>query len=252
MQPLLSATAARALASPVETTLENLLIEYGLELGAGLLQSLSELTGCLSHFNLNCEPPIGDGGLTDLRVLSSRQPGSVEAILQEIKRLETASVEFKSSLELDRKRLLKDPGRSLPEYRSEEVLGSALKTIAAFANTGGGTLYLGVQDDGSICGLSEDFAAVNPRRPDYDGWELHLRNLIRSRFSDGPALSAYVQTIRYEKDGQSFVQAKIAPRSRLTFLKMGATWELYTRGGTQTNAIPYYEIEQHFRLTRLY
>jgi predicted HTH transcriptional regulator len=173
-------------------------------------------------------------------------------VLEEIALLETASVEFKSSLEVDRRRISKDPGRKASEYRSENVLMSALKTIAAFANSGGGTLYLGVEDNGNICGLSEDFAAINPDKGDYDGWDLHLRNLIRSRFNDGAALNAYVKTQRYEKEGLCFVQVKIAPRQRLTFLRKGDVWELFIRSGTQTTAIPYCEIEHHFTLIPLY
>jgi hypothetical protein len=173
-------------------------------------------------------------------------------VLEEIARLETATVEFKSSLEIDRRRMKHDPGRSLADYRSEGVLTAALKTIAAFTKSGGGTLYLGVEDDGNICGLADDFAAVSPSRADYDGWDLYLRNLIRDRFSDGAALNAYVKTQRYEKGGLSFVQARIAPRQRLTFLKKADGWELFIRSGTQTSSIPFYEIEQHFALRRLY
>lgn len=252
MPVLLSATTARALGSPVETSLEQLLDEYELERDQRLLISLRTLQDCFDHYGLNCAPPIGQGGLRDARVISNKAAGSLGPVMEEIARLETATVEFKSSLEVDRRRMTHDPGKAPGEYRSEGVLGSALKTIAAFANSGGGTLYLGVEDDGNICGLAEDFAAVNADKADYDGWELHLRNLIRSRFSDGAALSAYVRTECYEKDGLNFVQARVAPRQRLTFLKKGDAWELFIRAGTQTNAIPYCEIEQHFALARLY
>lgn len=249
---LLSATTARALLSPVETSLERLLDEYDLDRDRGLLVSLRTLQGCFDHHDLNCSPPIGQGSLGDARVISNKSSGSLERVIEELERLETATVEFKSSLEVDRRRMQHDPGRSLGEYRSEGVLTSALKTIAAFTNSGGGTLYIGIEDDGNVCGLADDFAAVSPGRPDYDGWDLHLRNLIRNRFSDGAALNAYVRTECFQKDGLHFVQVKIAPRQRLTFLKKGDAWELFIRLGTQTNSIPFCEIEHHFALTRLY
>lgn len=252
MPKLLSATTARALGSPVETTLDQLLQEYGLELDQQLLSSLGTLQECLEEYSLTCAPPIGQGGLSDPRVISNSSAVSLTSVREEVARLESATVEFKSSLEVDRQRLVHDPGRPASEYRSEAVLGATLKTVAAFANSGGGTLFLGVEDNGNFCGLEEDFAAVS-YRANYDGWDLYLRSVIRSRFSDGAALNAYVKTQLYHIDGRSFVRAGVAPRRRLTFLKQqDGSWGLFVRAGTQTNSIPYCEIEQHFSLKPLY
>lgn len=252
MQPLLSPSIAKALGGPVEVSLRGLLGEYGVTEGDRLLEGLTTLHSVFDHYNVSCTPVIGHGGLEDPRVLFVPGTNSIDAVLREIAALESAEVEFKSSLLIDRKRLLHDPGHSPQEYKSEEVLRSSLKTIASFANSGGGTLYIGVEDDGTLCGLEEDFAAANTKKADYDGWDLHLRNLIASRFSDGPALSAYVHTQLFENDDKRFVRLRIAPKTRLTFLKTGEHWEFFMRSGTQTNAIPYCDIEKHFALSRLY
>ncbi len=252
MQPLLSPTIAKALGSPVEVSLSGLLGEYGVTEGDRLLEGLATLHRVFDHYNVSCTPTIGHGGLEDPRVLFVPAADSIDAVLEEIAALETAEVEFKSSLQVDRKRLLHNPGRSPQDYKSEDVLRSSLKTVAAFANSGGGTLYIGVEDDGSLCGLEEDFAAANPKKADYDGWDLHFRNLVGTRLSDGPALTAYVHTQLFEKDSRSFVRVRVTPRRRLTFLKTGEIWELFVRAGTQTNSIPYCDIEQHFALSRLY
>lgn len=252
MQPLLSASIARALGSPVETDLRGLLNEYGVVDGDDVLPGLARLQGVFDHYNVVCLPTIGRGGLDDPRVISVTGTDSVDAVLEEIARLESAEVEFKSSLQVDRNRLLHDPGRTPHEYRSEDVLRSALKTVAAFANGTGGTLYIGVVNDGTLCGMQEDFAAANPKMSDFDGWDLHFRNLIGSRFSDGPALSAYVQTHLFEHGRKQFVRVRVTAKKRLTFLKNGDSWDLFVRAGTQTNSIPYCDIEQHFALARLY
>jgi hypothetical protein len=55
-----------------------------------------------------------------------------------------------------------------------------LKAIAAFANSKGGTLLIGVSDDGRVPGLDLDLATVAESR---DKFDLHLTNLIKSRFS---------------------------------------------------------------------
>lgn len=251
MPYLLSATMARALSAPIEVTIRHLLNEYGFEVDKNILFNLQEIQNCLDAYDIRCSPPIGHGGIDDYRVLSSSSVGSVAAIIAEISELETARVEFKSSLIIDRKRKIKDPGRAVNEYRSEAVIHSCLKTVAGFANAEGGTLYVGVEDTGSICGLADDFHAASSKA-DFDGWDLHFRNMIRDRFSDGPSLNSYVSTKKIFHDGYDFVRVEIAPRKRLTFLKRNESWELFIRNGTQTNSIPYCDVEQHFSLQRLY
>jgi predicted HTH transcriptional regulator len=58
----------------------------------------------------------------------------------------------------------------------EEV---AVKSIASFANGNGGTLLIGVRDDGGIVGLEPDFGILGGNR---DKFELHLTNLIIRHF----------------------------------------------------------------------
>lgn len=252
MQLLLSPSIAKALGAPVEVSLRGLLTEYGVTDGDRILEGLAELNHVFEHYNVSCTPNIGHGTLEDPRVLFVPGSDSIETILDEIARLESAEVEFKSSLQVDRKRMIHDPGHPPQDYKSDEVLKSSLKTIAAFANCEGGTLYIGVEDNGSLCGLEEDFSAASAKKPDYDGWDLHLRNLIASRFSDGPALNAYVNTQLFECNDKKFVRIRVAPKKSLTFLRTGDFWELFVRVGTQTNTIPYCDIEKHFSLSRLY
>jgi len=243
----------RALTAPIETNIRNLLVEYGYADGEELLPGLAAISDVLTEHSLRCSPPLGTGDLDAPRILAPLKGGGLGVVLTEIAEGETSNVEFKSSLLTDTKKLAYAPGKPAQEYVSDAVVRSALKTIAAFANCGGGVLYLGVADDASVCGLASDFSAANPARADYDGWDLHLRNLIASRLSDGTTVNQYVQTNCYKmEDGTPFVQARVASRTRLTFVKTENRWELFMRAGTQTNSIPYAEIEQHFSMTRLY
>jgi hypothetical protein len=228
------------------------LTEYGITEGERILEGLATLHRVFEYYKVSCTPTIGHGGLEDSRVLFAPGPDSIDAVLSEISALETANVEFKSSLRIDCKRVIHDPGRPAQDYRSEDVLKSSLKTVAGFANGGGGTLYVGVEDNGSICGLELDFVAANPKKADYDGWDLHFRNLIGSRFNDGAALNAYVRTQPFEHNDKRFVRVQVTPKRSLTFLRSGDIWELFVRAGTQTNAIPYCDIEKHFELSKLY
>lgn len=45
------------------------------------------------------------------------------------------------------------------EYKREYTEGGK-RTVVAFANTDGGTLYLGIDDKGEVCGLADPDAAM--------------------------------------------------------------------------------------------
>lgn len=95
---------------------------------------------------------------------------SDEEVLSLIKKGETEYVEFKSSLRWDFR-------EEKPNKILEDVI---LKSIAAFANAKGGTLFIGVTDDMEIIGLEHDFKTL--KKQDVDYFELHLRKLINNQF----------------------------------------------------------------------
>ena len=102
-------------------------------------------------------------------------------ILQLIAQGEGSNLEFKETLEADVRTGEKYPG----------VLASALKTIAAFLNTEGGTLLIGVSDSGEIKGLEKDFRLCS--KHDEDGLEQKLRSLLRDRFEPDPLGKVNIQ-----------------------------------------------------------
>jgi hypothetical protein len=55
-----------------------------------------------------------------------------------------------------------------------------MKTVAAFGNGQGGTLLIGVNDDGEVLGLEGDYHALGGANR--DKFELHLRNLLNGNF----------------------------------------------------------------------
>jgi len=253
MPALLCQTLALALVAPIECTLREILSEYGWDTGDGLLLSLAQLSETLGLFHLQSSPPIGERGLDDVRVLSSLGPGSLEVALQRISNGETEEVEFKSSLLLDLRRFRAEPGQVLNSYRLERLLIGVLKSIAALANSSGGTLYVGVEDNGDICGLTEDFTLADPQAADYDHWNLYLRQQVEARFFDGQAVNSAFRTARFEHQEKPFVEVQVAQRSELSFMrKQGAAGgaELYIRSGTRSIPIEYQNIQKHFKVYR--
>src|SRR5262249_15667689 len=86
---------------------------------------------------------------------------------------ESEELEFKSTLRWD----LKEGGVS---KKLEDVI---MKTVAAFANSQGGTLLIGVDDSGNVLGLESDYHSLG--NADRDRFELHLRNLLNQQFGTG-------------------------------------------------------------------
>ena len=81
---------------------------------------------------------------------------------------ESKKVEFKQTLSLNIHTKKKD----------ERLQTSALKTVVAFLNTEGGTLLIGVTDDGDVVGLDEDIRSVGGTK---DRYLLHFKNLLAGR-----------------------------------------------------------------------
>jgi type I restriction enzyme R subunit len=86
-----------------------------------------------------------------------------------IKRGESKTLEFKSNLRFN-----------LKESRQDDkgVTFAVLKTIAAFLNTEGGDLLIGVADDGSIVGIERDGLG------DDDKFMRHLAQVVRNGLGD--------------------------------------------------------------------
>ena len=115
---------------------------------------------------------------------------------------ESLFLEFKSTLRWDIREQRKG---GAPE-------NAAVKTIAGFANSDfGGTLLIGVADDGAIHGLEDDYATFSKRgqRGDQDLWGQHLQNLIRSRLGDSAL--ALVTWEFHTINGHHLARISIAP-----------------------------------------
>jgi serine/threonine protein kinase len=100
---------------------------------------------------------------------------------------ESDSVEFKSSLRHPHGQLPDDlkgqaeAGRtSTDQARKAErkaLQTEVTKTIAAFLNTSGGTLLIGVNDAGAVLGIEHDFKYLG-RKQNADAWLLYLNQVI--------------------------------------------------------------------------
>lgn len=86
---------------------------------------------------------------------------------------------------------------------------SAMKAIAAFSNHRGGTLLIGVSDDGKVHGLEPDLRSLGGSR---DRFELHLTELIKDRFSE--SFRAGCVSVSYPVLGEHVICRVDVKRSR--------------------------------------
>ncbi|MFL5800115.1 MAG: RNA-binding domain-containing protein [Actinomycetota bacterium] len=116
-------------------------------------------------------------------------------------RTEDKHLEFKSTLRWD---LLKGE-------KSRLVEAASLKTVAAFLNSEfGGTLLVGVGDDGAIVGLEHDYATLRKEgKGDGDLFLLHLNQLLENAV--GLAAAANVSTFIHRVDGHDVCRVHVEP-----------------------------------------
>ncbi len=94
-----------------------------------------------------------------------KKSNSLEEIIQEIKQGENETQEFKSTLRTNLH--INQPDKKIEH--------NVLKTITGFLNSNGGTLFVGVTDDGKILGIKKD----NFENP--DKFQLHFINLFKQK-----------------------------------------------------------------------
>jgi hypothetical protein len=159
--------------------------------------------------------------------------GKEKQLAAMIKEGEGDSVEFKSTLRWDIR-----AGKTNPAIER-----ACLKTIAAFLNSSGGTLLIGVRYDGSVEGIETD------KFPNEDKFLLHLWTLIRACL--GKDFSPYIRTRLEKTDDKTVCLVSCLPSNRPVFLRQpGFNEEMYIRVGPSSNAMDISEalkyIEDHY------
>jgi hypothetical protein len=126
---------------------------------------------------------------------------------------EGARIEFKSTIRLNLK-----TGK-----KGKEIEFAWLKAIVAFLNSDGGTLLLGVEDSGRICGIEKDNFENNDR------CLLHLKNLINQHI--GAEFSGFLDITLLTSEDKDVIMIDIQRAGEPVFLKIGKTEEFYIRSG---------------------
>ena len=152
---------------------------------------------------------------------------------------ESDELELKSSLRWDyqEERL---------NRKLEEVV---VKSIAAFANSDGGILLIGVDDDGELLGLAKDYLTFEDG--DSDKFELHLRNLLSNQLG-----VTYVSTnlhVSFPSPNEyEICQVEIQAAAKPKFITLpdnnGQRKEhFYVRNGNKSEELPLGEMPDYLK-----
>lgn len=142
---------------------------------------------------------------------------------------ESFNLEFKSSLRWDYR-------QEMLNKNLEEII---MKSIAAFSNSEGGILLIGVDDSGKTLGLEPDYDCLKESGRDY--FELHLRSLLISQFGLDTA-SRGVGISFVAIDGQDVCQIQVSKGIKPLYTTLSsksgpAVEKLFVRSGNSSRAI---------------
>lgn len=153
---------------------------------------------------------------------SDPDPGVVELL----RAGESSTVEFKST------------GRwnQHTNQRDDQIELVIAKTVAGFLNAEGGTLIIGVDDDGTPIGLARDLALM--KEPDVDRYELWINDFLMATL--GKPAVAFVSTRFVPVGEEHVVVVDVRPSSQPVFVnepRGQRTADFYVRMGNSTRKL---------------
>lgn len=104
------------------------------------------------------------------------------------------------------------------------------KTVSAFLNSEGGTLLIGVDDDGNILGLEKDIQTL--QKKDIDGFELHIRQVIKKYL--GSNFEKHIKISFPEIDEKQICYMKIAKSGKPVFVTFEGKDNFFVRNGNSS------------------
>lgn len=169
-------------------------------------------------------------GKVESEASSQFRPASLSALIAEG---ESASVEFKSTARW-----------SLSDGKVHEGVEFAIaKTVAGFLNTSGGTLIIGVADDGAIVGLEHDYATL--KKKDRDGFALFLTDLLTAIIGKNALLWIETEFERLSDRDVARLTIKRSPAIVFANPRGQKLDDVYVRFGNSTRKLTPAEVLQY-------
>ena len=157
------------------------------------------------------------------RIELGHQEPANEEVHELIAAGESDEVEFKSTLRYD----LRDKSVN---KKLEFVIA---KTIAAFLNSKGGNLFIGIDDKKNALGLDDDFETLSKKNP--DGFELHLVEIIKKFI--GGEYSTHIKITFPVYDKVKICRIYVSKSSKPVFIQFEGKEDFFVRSGCSSQPL---------------
>jgi Putative DNA-binding domain/Translation initiation factor IF-2, N-terminal region len=108
------------------------------------------------------------------------------------------------------------------------------KTVAAFLNTEGGTLLIGIADNARVLGLKKDFATL--QKPKADDYLLFIHNVLFDNLGNDLGSCINASIVRLKDKDVCRVGVRRSPRP--VYVKEGQNEMFYIRVGNSSKSLP--------------
>ena len=117
--------------------------------------------------------------------------------------------------------------------KDDKMKYNIVEEVAAFLNSRtSGTLLIGVKDDGTVVGLTDDYKAANPQKQNRDGYRLFLIDVLANNLTGNWNLFCNISFGIL--DGKEVCIIKVDPASEAIYAKSG---DFYLRLDTQARRL---------------
>ncbi len=157
----------------------------------------------------------------------------VPALEQLLRDREHEQLEFKSALRWDMKE--QKVNRAL-----EKII---MKTVAAFLNSNGGVLVIGIDDERRIVGIAHDYRTL-PNQS-IDGFENHFNNIFRDAI--GAEFRQWVRLQFLQSDGYDICTIQIAPAHQPVYVTLEGDEMFFIRTGNGTSPLQLSEVDRYIQ-----
>jgi len=154
--------------------------------------------------------------------LNHREPAN-EEVQELIRSVESDTLEFKSTMRYDLRS--KEINKKL-----EYVIA---KTVAAFMNSDGGNLFIGIDDNQNMLGLLDDISTLS--KPDIDGFELHLVEILK-KYS-GAGLMSHIRISFPQVEDIQICRIKVSRPSKPVFTQYEGKEDFFMRSGCSSQPL---------------
>ena len=175
-----------------------------------------------------------DGSIPDLPQDPFQALNTTQLDIQQIVRMgEGPRIEFKSTLRWNLE----------ADREDKKIEHGSLKTMVAFLNSEGGTLLIGVEDNGNILGIVQDHFENE------DKFLLHFGNLMNGKI--GRDVASHVKWELKDVAGRRILRVDCLPSPTPVYLKHEGIEEFFIRNGPASVQLPTSEVveytKKHFR-----